>query len=241
VYRINDLVEKPSAAEAPSDLAIIGRYILTPTSSRPWPRRPRDGRGRDPAHERPAHAEGPAARCTATGSRACATTRQQAGLPEGDGGVRAQARDLGGPVPRVLEGAEALRALAPAVLGRLVCRGRRRGLVADDDPESFAPSTCHLPTSRLRIWRPRIWRPRTCRLPISSCPISRSALSTSRRCRSSVLARVVVMYQPVPLNWMAGAERSFWTSDPQVGHFVTVSSENLRISSNRPHLGHWYS
>jgi UTP--glucose-1-phosphate uridylyltransferase len=30
VYRITNLVEKPSAAEAPSDLAIIGRYVLTP-------------------------------------------------------------------------------------------------------------------------------------------------------------------------------------------------------------------
>ena len=30
VYRIRDLVEKPPADEAPSDLAIIGRYILTP-------------------------------------------------------------------------------------------------------------------------------------------------------------------------------------------------------------------
>ena len=30
VYEITDLVEKPSADEAPSDLAIIGRYILTP-------------------------------------------------------------------------------------------------------------------------------------------------------------------------------------------------------------------
>ena len=30
VHRILDLVEKPSAAEAPSNLAIIGRYILTP-------------------------------------------------------------------------------------------------------------------------------------------------------------------------------------------------------------------
>ena len=30
VYQIRDLVEKPSAEEAPSDLAIIGRYILTP-------------------------------------------------------------------------------------------------------------------------------------------------------------------------------------------------------------------
>jgi UTP--glucose-1-phosphate uridylyltransferase len=30
VYRVKDLVEKPSKEEAPSDLAIIGRYILTP-------------------------------------------------------------------------------------------------------------------------------------------------------------------------------------------------------------------
>lgn len=30
VYRVRDVVEKPPAHEAPSDLAIIGRYILTP-------------------------------------------------------------------------------------------------------------------------------------------------------------------------------------------------------------------
>jgi UTP--glucose-1-phosphate uridylyltransferase len=30
VYRINNLIEKPRLTEAPSDLAIIGRYILTP-------------------------------------------------------------------------------------------------------------------------------------------------------------------------------------------------------------------
>jgi UTP--glucose-1-phosphate uridylyltransferase len=30
VYRINNLIEKPTAEKAPSDLAIIGRYILTP-------------------------------------------------------------------------------------------------------------------------------------------------------------------------------------------------------------------
>lgn len=30
VYRVRDLVEKPPVEEAPSDLAIIGRYILTP-------------------------------------------------------------------------------------------------------------------------------------------------------------------------------------------------------------------
>jgi UTP--glucose-1-phosphate uridylyltransferase len=30
VYKINDMVEKPAFADAPSDLAIIGRYVLTP-------------------------------------------------------------------------------------------------------------------------------------------------------------------------------------------------------------------
>ena len=30
MHRIKDLVEKPTRAEAPSNLAIIGRYILTP-------------------------------------------------------------------------------------------------------------------------------------------------------------------------------------------------------------------
>lgn len=30
VFRINSLVEKPSSSDAPSDMAIIGRYILTP-------------------------------------------------------------------------------------------------------------------------------------------------------------------------------------------------------------------
>jgi UTP--glucose-1-phosphate uridylyltransferase len=30
LFRIRDMVEKPTADDAPSDLAIIGRYILTP-------------------------------------------------------------------------------------------------------------------------------------------------------------------------------------------------------------------
>ena len=30
LYRVERMVEKPTAADAPSNLAIIGRYILTP-------------------------------------------------------------------------------------------------------------------------------------------------------------------------------------------------------------------
>ena len=39
LVEIGDLVEKPSVEEAPSDLAVLGRYILTPRSSTCW-RRP---------------------------------------------------------------------------------------------------------------------------------------------------------------------------------------------------------
>ena len=45
VYRIRDLVEKPKVAEAPSDLAIIGRYILTPDIFEELERTPRDQGG----------------------------------------------------------------------------------------------------------------------------------------------------------------------------------------------------
>jgi UTP--glucose-1-phosphate uridylyltransferase len=31
LFRIDDMVEKPAPSEAPSNLAVIGRYILTPT------------------------------------------------------------------------------------------------------------------------------------------------------------------------------------------------------------------
>jgi UTP--glucose-1-phosphate uridylyltransferase len=45
VYRIRDLVEKPRAEQAPSDLAIIGRYILTPDIFHALETTPRDQGG----------------------------------------------------------------------------------------------------------------------------------------------------------------------------------------------------
>ena len=45
VYRIKDMVEKPRAEEAPSDLAIIGRYILTPDVFACLEQTPRDRGG----------------------------------------------------------------------------------------------------------------------------------------------------------------------------------------------------
>jgi UTP--glucose-1-phosphate uridylyltransferase len=45
VFRINDMVEKPDADKAPSDLAIIGRYILTPDIFEALQQTPRDNGG----------------------------------------------------------------------------------------------------------------------------------------------------------------------------------------------------
>jgi UTP--glucose-1-phosphate uridylyltransferase len=45
VYRLRDMVEKPKAQDAPSDLAIIGRYILTPDIFRALETTPRDAGG----------------------------------------------------------------------------------------------------------------------------------------------------------------------------------------------------
>jgi UTP--glucose-1-phosphate uridylyltransferase len=45
VFRIRDLVEKPQPHEAPSELAIIGRYILTPDIFEAIERTPRDTGG----------------------------------------------------------------------------------------------------------------------------------------------------------------------------------------------------
>jgi UTP--glucose-1-phosphate uridylyltransferase len=45
VYEVLDLVEKPPAHEAPSDLAIIGRYVLTPDLFPVLAETPPDARG----------------------------------------------------------------------------------------------------------------------------------------------------------------------------------------------------
>ncbi len=45
VYRLRDMVEKPKAEDAPSDLAIIGRYILTPDIFEMLEKTPRDKNG----------------------------------------------------------------------------------------------------------------------------------------------------------------------------------------------------
>ena len=108
LYRVRDMVEKPKAEEAPSDLAIIGRYLLTPDIFDEIERTERGKGGeiqltdglRRLADKRPLYGY----QFTGVAAR----RGQQARLPEGHGGVRAQARGPGRPVPRVPEVAHAI-------------------------------------------------------------------------------------------------------------------------------------
>ena len=103
LFRIRDMVEKPSAEEAPSDLAIIGRYILTPDIFDVLEQTPRDQGGeiqltnalRQLAEQRPLYGY------RFEGVRHDAG--QQAGLPAGHGGVRPEARGPRRTLPRVPE------------------------------------------------------------------------------------------------------------------------------------------
>ena len=50
------------------------------------------------------------------------------------------------------------------------------------------------------------------------------------------------MYQPVPLNWIAGDDSSLRTGPPHVGQVSIGGSENFWIRSKRlPQASHWYS
>jgi UTP--glucose-1-phosphate uridylyltransferase len=52
IVRVKGMVEKPDAADAPSNLAVIGRYILTPRVLTNLNKHEAGGRGRDPVDRR---------------------------------------------------------------------------------------------------------------------------------------------------------------------------------------------
>jgi len=71
VWRVRDLVEKPSPDKAPSNLAIIGRYVLTPAVLEALAATPPDGAGEIQLTEglRRALQRGPVYACTFPGRR----------------------------------------------------------------------------------------------------------------------------------------------------------------------------
>ena len=101
VHRVRDLVEKPPRTEAPSNLAIIGRYILTPDIFPALEATSEDRGGeiqltnglRRLLKSRPIYT------CEIKGVRH--DTGNKLGYSEGDGLLRAAPARSGGPVPRI--------------------------------------------------------------------------------------------------------------------------------------------
>ena len=98
VYRVKDLVEKPKREEAPSNLAIIGRYILTPDIFPALEATARRPDRRDPADQRPPPAAAGPADLRVRGEGRPPRHGQQARVPEGGGLLRAPAAGPGGRV-----------------------------------------------------------------------------------------------------------------------------------------------
>ena len=133
VYKVRDLVEKPPKEEAPSNLAIIGRYILTPDifaslreTGRTAPARSSSPNGlRHLLKSRPIYA------CEI--KRHAPRHRQQARVPEGGGLLRAAAARPLGRVCRVLAvgqhpGGRQREVTSAAAVGLVLLRGRIRRL-----------------------------------------------------------------------------------------------------------------
>ncbi len=105
VWRVRDLVEKPDPAQAPSNLAIIGRYVLTPAVLRALAATPPDRGGEIQLTEglRRTLATGPVYACTFPGKRydagnkadfLRATVEIALGHPELGAGFRRMLEDL---------------------------------------------------------------------------------------------------------------------------------------------------
>ena len=108
LFEVHNMVEKPKLEDAPSKLAIIGRYILTPAvfdciaSTKPG------ALGRTATHRRHQAAFEERESLRLRLRRHAARYRRQDGLPESQRGIRAQAQRYRGRVPGVFNEVEDL-------------------------------------------------------------------------------------------------------------------------------------
>ena len=159
VMRVDDIVEKPAPEDAPSDLAVIGRYVLTTEIFAAIDRGPRGGR-RDPAHRRHRRPDrqGPGPRLRLTTRVATTWDRRTTTC-----GRPSRSPSLGGPRPRfrgfLADLVEARGAVIPLeearahVLARCSPSTRSPVPVADSlgwclPSRSRPPRRCHRSTTR---------------------------------------------------------------------------------------------
>ena len=101
LFEIKNMVEKPKPEDAPSNLAIIGRYILTPGNFRLPRQHPRRRRRRTPAHRRHAPAAAKRKNVRLRLRRPPPRHRRQTGLPESHSRIRPETRRPGRSIPRI--------------------------------------------------------------------------------------------------------------------------------------------
>ena len=122
--RVRDIVEKPQPEDAPSNLAVIGRYVFTPEIFDALDRIDARRRRRDPAHRRDRAAARDRSRCTAACSPTAATTSARSSTSCGPtSSSRSTATDLG---PELADFLRALRARPAVVIAARRDPARRR-------------------------------------------------------------------------------------------------------------------
>ena len=109
LFEIRNMVEKPKPEEAPSNLAIIGRYILTPAIFDCLGQDQDRRRRRTPTHRRHAHVAQAGKNVRLRLRRPPLRYRRQIGFPESHSRIRIEAQRPGRSLPRVLERAESVR------------------------------------------------------------------------------------------------------------------------------------
>ena len=121
VYEVLDLVEKPDPKDAPSDLAIIGRYVLTPDLFPILADVPARLARRDPAHQRAPDAAVPAPDLRRRVRGQAPRHGREARLSQGHGRIRARAPRSGRCLSRLSPRAQPLTETSCRAL---TCDGR---------------------------------------------------------------------------------------------------------------------
>ncbi len=105
--RVRSIVEKPKPADAPSNLAVVGRYVLAPAIFEHLEKHRAGRRRGDPAHRRHRRADARGGRVRLSLRGQALRLRQQARLPAGDRRVCARPPAARRPLPQVSRGPQA--------------------------------------------------------------------------------------------------------------------------------------
>ena len=130
VAKVRKIVEKPKPRKAPSNLAVVGRYVLTPAifcaSGKDRPRRGR----RNPAHRRHRPADEDPVGLRLPLRRQALRLRQQARLPAGHRGIRPEPFNAGRSFPGLPAGIDDSGGSTAEMMARPQVQGARAAITS---------------------------------------------------------------------------------------------------------------